>query len=144
MTCRSATGSCARLVVWTGYRQEGCCVRAPRACGGRDRVSVPPDVQLTALDGIFSFSTVPLRSGFVLDLPPRLLALVGIVFAFYIKLFTVGVVPGWAAQWIGTLFLGGVQLLSLGVVGIMGRIYGEVKRRPLYVVKERIGFDGPR
>jgi dolichol-phosphate mannosyltransferase len=95
-----------------------------------------------ALDGIFSFSTVPLRLASYLGLFVSMLSMIGVVYAFYIKLFTVGVVPGWAAQWIGTLFLGGVQLLSLGVIGeYVGRIYGEVKRRPLYVVKERVGFD---
>jgi dolichol-phosphate mannosyltransferase len=68
--------------------------------------------------------------------------MLGIVFALYIRLFTEGVVPGWAAQWIGTLFLGGVQLLALGVIGeYVGRIYGQVKERPLYIERERIGFE---
>ena len=93
--------------------------------------------------GIFSFSTVPLRLASYLGLVVSILSMTGVLYAFYIKLFTVGVIPGWAAQWIGTLFLGGVQLLSLGVIGeYVGRIYGEVKRRPLYVEKERVGF-GP-
>lgn len=129
------------LVVWVGFRQEGVAYeRQPRAAG---ETKFPFRRMFSfALDGIFSFSTVPLRLASFVGLTASLLALVGIVYAFYIKLFTVGVVPGWAAQWIGTLFLGGVQLLSLGVIGeYVGRIYGEVKRRPLYVVKERIGFD---
>ncbi|MHB8839058.1 MAG: glycosyltransferase family 2 protein [Gemmatimonadaceae bacterium] len=129
------------LVVWVGYRQEGVFYeRQPRAAG---ETKFPFRRMLSfALDGIFSFSTVPLRLASYLGLFVSILSMTGIVYAFYIKLFTVGVVPGWAAQWIGTLFLGGVQLLSLGVIGeYVGRIYGEVKRRPLYVVKERIGFD---
>ena len=129
------------LVVWAGFRHEGVSYeRLPRAAG---QTKFPFRRMFSfALDGIFSFSTVPLRLASYLGLFVSLLSMIGVVYAFYIKLFTVGVVPGWAAQWIGTLFLGGVQLLSLGVIGeYVGRIYGEVKRRPLYVVKERIGFD---
>jgi len=129
------------LVVWAGFRHEGVSYeRLPRAAG---QTKFPFSRMFSfALDGIFSFSTVPLRLASYLGLFVSVLSMVGVVYAFYIKLFTVGVIPGWAAQWIGTLFLGGVQLLSLGVIGeYVGRIYGEVKRRPLYVVKERIGFD---
>lgn len=129
------------LVVWAGFRHEGVSYeRLPRAAG---QTKFPFARMFSfALDGIFSFSTVPLRLASYLGLFVSVLSMTGIVYALYIKLFTVGVVPGWAAQWIGTLFLGGVQLLSLGVIGeYVGRIYGEVKRRPLYVVKERIGFD---
>lgn len=128
------------LVVWAGFRHEGVSYeRLPRAAG---QTKFPFSRMFSfALDGIFSFSTVPLRLASYLGLFVSLLSMIGVLYAFYIKLFTVGVVPGWAAQWIGTLFLGGVQLLSLGVIGeYVGRIYGEVKRRPLYVVKERVGF----
>lgn len=129
------------LVVWAGFRHEGVSYeRLPRAAG---QTKFPFSRMFSfALDGIFSFSTVPLRLASYLGLFVSILSMIGVIYAFYIKLFTVGVIPGWAAQWIGTLFLGGVQLLSLGVIGeYVGRIYGEVKRRPLYVVKERIGFD---
>lgn len=132
------------LVVWVGFRQVGVSYeRQPRAAG---HTKFPFRRMMSfALDGIFSFSTVPLRLVSYFGFFVSMLSMIGVVYAFYIKLFTVGVVPGWAAQWIGTLFLGGVQLLSLGIIGeYVGRIYGEVKSRPLYVVKERIGFDrGP-
>ena len=129
------------LVVWVGFRQEGVSYeRQPRAAG---ETKFPFSRMLSfALDGIFSFSTVPLRLASYFGFFVSALSMAGVVYAFYIKLFTVGVVPGWAAQWIGTLFLGGVQLISLGIIGeYIGRIYGEVKSRPLYVVRERIGFE---
>ncbi|MHB1311305.1 MAG: glycosyltransferase family 2 protein [Gemmatimonadaceae bacterium] len=129
------------LVVWVGFKQEGVAYeRQPRAAG---QTKFPFSRMLSfALDGIFSFSTVPLRLASYFGFFVSALSMAGIVYAFYIKLFTVGVVPGWAAQWIGTLFLGGVQLMSLGIIGeYVGRIYGEVKSRPLYVVRERIGFE---
>lgn len=51
---------------------------------------------------------------------------------------------GWASLFVAVLFMGGVQLLSLGVMGeYLGRIYTEVKRRPLYAVQERLGFEVP-
>ena len=131
------------LVVWVGFRQEGVSYeRQPRAAG---QTKFPFARMLSfALDGIFSFSTVPLRLASYFGFFVSALSMLGIFYALYIKLFTVGVVPGWAAQWIGTLFLGGVQLMSLGIIGeYVGRIYGEVKSRPLYVVKERIGFERP-
>ncbi|HEY3287797.1 MAG TPA: glycosyltransferase family 2 protein [Gemmatimonadaceae bacterium] len=129
------------LVVWAGFRQEGVSYERQARAAGETKFPFRRMFSF-ALDGIFSFSTVPLRMASYLGFFVSMLSMIGIVYAFYIKLFTVGVVPGWAAQWIGTLFLGGVQLLSLGVIGeYVGRIYGEVKRRPLYVVKERIGFD---
>ena len=129
------------LVVWVGFRQEGLAYeRHPRA-GGETKF---PFVRMMrfALDGIFSFSTLPIRIVSYLGFVAAGLSLLGIVFALYIRLFTEGVVPGWAAQWIGTLFLGGVQLLALGVIGeYVGRIYGQVKERPLYIERERIGFE---
>ena len=75
------------------------------------------------------------------------LALLGVVYAFFIRLFTDEWVSGWAAVFIAVVFFAGVQLVIVGILGeYLGRIYGEVKRRPLYFVKERSGFppvEGP-
>ena len=63
------------------------------------------------------------------------MALLGVVVALFIRLFTQSWVPGWAGLFIAVLFIGGVQLICLGVVGeYVGRIYGEVKWRPLFLV----------
>jgi len=72
-------------------------------------------------------------------------AVIGIpyaIWAVYARLFTNSAVPGWASLTTFVLFLGGVQLICLGIIGeYLGRVYDEVKRRPLYVPQELIGFD---
>jgi dolichol-phosphate mannosyltransferase len=95
-----------------------------------------------ATDGIVSFSVVPLRLATWMGFLTSGLAILGILISVYARVFGSGWVKGWTSTVIAILFLGGVQLLCLGIIGeYIGRIYGEVKRRPLYIVQERIGFD---
>jgi hypothetical protein len=95
-----------------------------------------------AFDGIFSFSVFPLRVVLGLGLAVSLVAfLVGIASAIS-KFVGVYVVPGWATIVVVTTFIGGVQLIVLGGIGeYLGRVYEEVKRRPLYVVQSLHNFD---
>jgi len=95
-----------------------------------------------ALDGILSFSNAPLRLalgvGFAVSLVSFVFGLVAVV----LKLAGAFTVPGWASIVVVTSFIGGVQLVVLGVVGeYVGRIYDEVKRRPLYIVDRSTGFE---
>lgn len=67
--------------------------------------------------------------------------MLGIFYVLFMRLFTNNWVEGWTALMIGVLFMGGIQLVSIGILGeYVGRIYNEIKRRPLYVVDECIGF----
>ena len=95
-----------------------------------------------AIDGLTSFSTLPLRVWTYLGL---IIALLSFGFASFIVARTVisGVsVPGYASLMVVVLFLGGLQMISLGVIGeYLGRVYEEVKQRPVYLVRERLGFD---
>jgi polyisoprenyl-phosphate glycosyltransferase len=95
-----------------------------------------------ALDGFTSFSSIPLKVWSYLGL---LFSLLSFVYAGFLVLRTVinGIdVPGYASIMVVMLFLGGVQLISLGVLGeYMGRIYDEVKGRPLYIVRDRYGLE---
>jgi glycosyltransferase involved in cell wall biosynthesis len=93
-----------------------------------------------AVDGITSASTVPLRVWSYLGGAVALFAL-GYAIFIVVRTLTSGIeVPGYASMMVAVLFLGGLQLLSLGVLGeYVGRILTEVKHRPLYVVRETIG-----
>ena len=95
-----------------------------------------------ALDGMAAFSTLPLRIWTYLGLAVALWAL-GYGLVVVGRTIVHGVdVPGYASVMVGILFFGGVQLITLGVLGeYIGRIYKEVKQRPLYLVRGRHGFD---
>ena len=133
------------MVSWVGFRQIAVPYqRAPRLAG---ESKYPLFKMLRfALDGIASFSVVPLKMATMMGFVVSGLALLGIVYALVLRLFTSVWVTGWTAIFIVVLFMGGVQLISLGLLGeYIGRIYGEVKRRPLYLVQESLGFtDEPR
>lgn len=120
---------------WIGFRQYGLpYARAPRAAG---QTKYPLRKMLNlALDGIASFSAVPLRFVSVIGFLAALLSLLGIIYALVVRLFTHHWVAGWAISFVGMLFLGGLQMMSLGVLGeYVGRIYSETKQRPLYLAR---------
>ena len=94
-----------------------------------------------ATDGILSFSIKPLQLSISLGLLAASLSMLGIGYALFLRVFTSIWVEGWTALMIAVLFIGGVQLICVGILGeYVGRIYNEVKQRPLYVVQERVGF----
>lgn len=93
-----------------------------------------------ALDGITSFSTVPLRVWTYVGGAVSLFSLLYAVFRVLDKLFFGNNVPGYTSLMTAILFLGGVQLVGIGVLGeYIGRIYMEAKHRPRYVVKNVVG-----
>jgi len=96
-----------------------------------------------ATDGIVSFSVLPLRLASWIGFLASGLSVCGIIVVMLERYFGVlGLVKGWSSTVIAVLFIGGVQLVCMGIIGeYVGRIYGESKRRPLYVVRERMGFD---
>lgn len=128
------------MVSWVGFRQIGVAYRrAPRHAG---TTKYPVGKMLRfALDGIFSFSIKPLRLSTHLGFLAAGIALVAIIYALGMRIFTDRWVTGWTALIIAVLFLGGIQLISVGIIGeYVGRLYGEAKRRPLYLIRERLGF----
>ena len=131
------------MVAWVGYRQVPVrYARAPRFAG---QSKYPLFKMLRfATDGVLSFSFAPLRLAVWTGFAAIGVAFGGILYALALRFFfdPSHWVRGWTSLFVAVLFLGGVQLLSLGIIGeYVGRVYGEVKGRPLYFVRERLGFE---
>jgi dolichol-phosphate mannosyltransferase len=128
------------MVSWIGFKQIAVIYdRAPRGAG-ESKYSLMKMLRF-AVDSVISFSLVPLRLAIWVGFGALAASFAGIVYALIIRLYTTDWVRGWASIFTAVLFLGGVQLITLGIVGeYVGRIYAEVKLRPLYVVRERLGF----
>jgi glycosyltransferase involved in cell wall biosynthesis len=130
------------MVAWTGFRQcEVTYVREPRFAG-TGNYTMRRMLHLAA-DGALSFSVRPLQVTTQFGLLVTFVAFVGGVWFIVERLLGTGpTVPGWTSVVVAVLFMGGVQLISIGVLGAyLGRIFYEAKRRPLYFVAERIGRD---
>ncbi len=94
-----------------------------------------------ALNGITSFSSMPIRAGVYLGLAVSAFAFIYAVFIAIKTIFTGVDVPGYASLMVAVMFLGGAQLFFMGLLGeYIGRIYKEVKNRPIYVVDQALGF----
>jgi polyisoprenyl-phosphate glycosyltransferase len=132
------------LFAWVGFKQTALSFDRPERHTGSTKWTYWR-LWNFALDAITSFSSVPLKVWSYVG--------VGVsIFAFLYALFLVGltivrgvVVPGYASIMVVVLFLGGVQLITLGIMGeYLARIYNEIKGRPLYLVRGRWGFDDDR
>lgn len=130
------------MVSWVGYRQgEVKFVREERFAG---ETKYPFRKMLKfAIDGVLSFSQVPLKVASAFGLLSAGVSFLFMVYGLLQKAFyPETVVPGWASTFSAILFIGGVQLICLGILGeYVGRIYEEVKRRPLYIVQDEVNFE---
>jgi len=123
------------LSAWVGFRQEAVLYERHERFAGTTKYPLRKMIRFS-LDAITSFSQVPLRLatsfGFIL----AGISLIGILVAAILRIFT-GAISGQASTLILVLLLGGIQLIFLGIIGeYLGRIYDEVRARPLYIVRE--------
>jgi len=129
------------LRTWVGFTQVGVDVRRGARVAGEPKYTTWKLMKL-ALDGICSFSIVPLRAAAITGLVAIVISAAFSIYAIYMRLIVGAVPAGFTASLLVLTFLSGVQLLFLGVIGeYLGRIYGEAKGRPSYVVAEIIGGD---
>ena len=128
------------LYAWIGFRSIGVPFDVAERAHGVSKFSYRKLTRF-ALDGLMSFSTLPLKVWIYVGTIVSVFALAMAVF-FILQTIRFGVdVPGYASLIVSILFLSGIQLMSLGILGeYVGRIFAEVKRRPLYIVGERIGL----
>lgn len=131
------------LYAWIGYKAQGVPFDVPeRAEGGGSRWRLRPLARF-ALDGVASFSTLPLRVSSYLGLAISILAFAYGV-GFMIKTLIFGVdIAGFPTLVVSIMFFSGAQLISLGIIGeYLGRVYEEVKARPLFLVADELGLEG--
>ena len=128
------------LFPWVGFKTIGVPFSVDERTAGRSSFN-PRRLAALALTGITSFSELPLR---IWGLIGAVVSAISLLYAVWIVFETLVIgdtVPGWATLAAALMFFGGVQLLSIGILGeYIGRIYNEVKQRPLYLVARKHGF----
>ncbi|MEU6132034.1 glycosyltransferase family 2 protein [Saccharopolyspora sp. NPDC047091] len=130
------------MVASMGFQQEEVLFDRDERAAGETKYPLRKMVRLAA-DGVTGFSTAPLKLITRIGFLSLGLAALGILYAVALRLFFPQItVSGWTMIMVVMLFLGGVQMLSLGVIGsYIGRIYDEVRQRPLYIVRKVIRRD---
>jgi polyisoprenyl-phosphate glycosyltransferase len=129
------------MVSWVGFDQKALGYRRAARAAGTTKWNYAK-LSLLAADGIMSFSLAPLRLVLVMGFTIVGIAILGGLFAVFNRLFTDNWVSGWTGLFFAIMFMGGVQLTVLGVIGeYVGRIYMAAKQRPLYIVRRKVGFD---
>jgi dolichol-phosphate mannosyltransferase len=133
------------LVTWVGYNQTPVLYDRDRRYGGTTKFSMGQMITF-AFDGITSMSIRPLRLASHIGLLLAGTSLAAMVTLVIYKLAGGrNLVQGWTSLAVAMLFLGGVQLLALGLMGeYIGRIHDEVKQRPAYLVRDRVNLETPR
>lgn len=128
---------------WIGFSQIGVKYDRARRIAGETKYPLSKMLSL-ALDGIVSFSSVPLRFVTFVGFCSAALAFAGILYSLIVRLFSHWWVQGWAISFIGMLFMAGVQMFCLGILGeYIGRIYTESKQRPLFLIRDVIRSESP-
>jgi dolichol-phosphate mannosyltransferase len=131
------------MISWVGFNQTGVLYDRDERRAGGTKYPLRKMVKFAA-DGIVSFSNAPLRLALGLGFLVSFASFVYGIVAILLKVTGAFTVPGWTSIIFVTSFLGGVQLMVLGVIGeYVGRAYIEGKRRPLYVVNSAVGFLAP-
>ena len=128
------------LFAWVGFRQTSLAYDRERRHAGKSNWSYWR-LWNFALDGITSFSSLPLKIWGYIGVVISLFAFLYALFLIGLKIFRGVDLPGYPSLMVALLFFGGVQLITLGIIGeYLARMYNEVKGRPLYLVRDRWGF----
>ncbi len=128
------------MVAWIGFNQTFVEYDRESRFAGTTKYPLKKMLRL-ASDAILSFSNTPLKVATFVGFITSIAAFIGILYALYKRIFTIDYVEGWTLLMISILMIGGIILLVLGIIGeYVGRIYGEIKQRPLYIIKDKLGF----
>lgn len=130
------------IISWIGYRQTYVEFDRQERFTGETKYPLWKMIKF-ALDGITSFSITPLKIALGIGLFSMIIALTVSCYVFYRYIFFRELIlSGWASILLAVVFFGGIQLLTIGIIGeYIGRIFEETKDRPLYIIDEKINFD---
>lgn len=129
------------LVAWGGYPAAYVYFKREKRFAGETHYTFSKMLNF-AMEGITTFSTKPLRIATYIGFMAAAFGFLGIVYAVIGKIFLPSYwVTGWTALFVGIMFLGGVQLITIGIIGeYIGKVYREVQRRPQYLIEEKINL----
>ena len=126
------------IIPWLGFEETFVEYNAPERFSGETKFTLSKMFRF-AVDGIMSFSVKPLKLSILAGLLVSLLAFMYIGYALLASLVFRVVIPGWTSILVSVLFLGGIQLISIGILGeYIGKLFIENKRRKNYIVREKI------
>jgi polyisoprenyl-phosphate glycosyltransferase len=129
------------LFAWVGFKQVGIPYDSPPRHLGKTKMNLWK-LWNFALDGITLFSTAGLKFWSYVGIVISMLSFLYAIYLVIRTLFLGKDLPGYASIMVTILFLGGLQLFSLGILGeYLGRVYAEVKQRPLFVLRDKYGFE---
>lgn len=129
------------LYAWVGYQKIGVPFEVPNRTKGSSSWGIKNLTEL-AITGITSFSNVPLRIWSLIGLIISMIALIYAIYIVTVTLIYGADLPGFPSLIVAIMFLGGIQLLSVGILGeYIARIFTEVKQRPIYLIQTKEGFD---
>ena len=129
------------MFAWVGFRQTAVEFHREERVAGETKWPIGKLVRL-AISGVVGFSDAPLRFALWMGAGVSAIAMLYGSYVMVSRFFTANYVPGWASTIVVVAFLGGFNMLLTGILGIyVGRIHNEVKRRPLYIVGKREGFE---
>jgi glycosyltransferase involved in cell wall biosynthesis len=129
------------MVSWVGFRQCKVSYVRDKRFAGETKYPLKKMLRF-AVDGILSFSQIPLKISSAFGLVCSMISFLFILYGLARKVFYPEMaIPGWASIFVASLFIGGVQLMCLGILGeYIGRMYEEIKGRPIYIVDEEVNF----
>jgi polyisoprenyl-phosphate glycosyltransferase len=124
------------LISWIGYKQAGIEYIPNKRFSGKTKYSIGKMINF-AIDGITSFSIKPLKLAILLGISLSVLSALYGIYALYMSIFTNETVKGWTSVLLSILFIGGVNMILLGIIGeYVGKLYIQSKKRPYFLVKE--------
>lgn len=128
------------LISWLGFRQIGISIKRDARFAGKTKFSLIKMLQF-AWSGITHFSFLPLHLATLIGFLTILFCIAALIQTIYVTLILKITVHGWASLMVSILFLGGIQLITLGILGsYLARNYDEARNRPFYIVQKKEGF----